>query len=74
VQAIAAASPTATAASVAWTRGERPIPNTRAKAAKQAAAAVAWPDGKDGPLNPVKRSMSGRARSTIHLIRSATPN
>ena len=33
-----------------------------------------WPDGKDGPLNPVNRSMSGRARSTIHLTKSATPN
>src|SRR5580658_8799488 len=41
---------------------------TKAKLAKAAAAAVAWPEGNEGPENPVRWRMLGRARSTAVLM------
>ena len=74
VQAMPVARPTASPAATALTLRERPRPISRANAARQAAAATAWPDGNDGPLNPVNWSKLGRARSIIDLVMLAMRN
>lgn len=45
-------------------RGERPMPTTRAIAAKSAAAVDEWPLGNDGSSVAATGSNGGRARST----------